>query len=276
MTTSPEYPDLLWVPPRSYTSGRYAGQPTKIVIHATDNTANATAEASYGQNRADGTSTHYFVDSTQTIQCVRTTDMAHAALLHGNQDGIQYELCGRSGFNWPDALLRRAAKQIARDCRRYSIPVRRLVGSQVRDRGARGICGHVDMTNGWPEDHGSHTDPGANFPWVTLLTYIGQELGGVDLTPEEHNMLAAIHSLLWAGDPAHASDSSRSPWWLVRAHADTQARVAASRELLMAAIAGIPTSPVPDPQVIAEAIAAKLGPTLAGQVADVLSARLKD
>lgn len=182
---SPEWPDLPFVAARWKAVGRLTGQPTKIVVHATDNTASAANEASWATRRPDSVSAHYFVDDVATVQAVLTTDTAFGALLHGNQDGIQYELCGRSGQTWSDALLRRAARQMARDMKRHDIPVRRLVGRAVRDRAVRGIAGHVDFTTGWPEDNGTHTDPGANFPWSTLLTYITSYMdGGTTMTDE--------------------------------------------------------------------------------------------
>jgi hypothetical protein len=36
----------------------------------------------------------------------------------------------------------------------------------------KGICGHADITAAFPQDHGTHTDPGANFPWSTFLGYV--------------------------------------------------------------------------------------------------------
>jgi hypothetical protein len=55
-------------------------------------------------------------------------------------------------------------------------PVVRLTPAQVRaawDGGkVRGICGHTDITKAFPEDHGTHYDPGPNFPWTAFLSRI--------------------------------------------------------------------------------------------------------
>jgi len=187
MAQSPEWPDLLWIPPRSYTKGRWAGQPTKITVHYTagaEGYDDAEGGALYDQRRTDGTSSHYYVDADSVVQCVRTTDRSHTALYHGNNEGLHYELCGtaQTRAQWLDvvsrATIRNAAGQMARDMRKYGIPLVRLTGRQVRDSAAKGVCGHVDWTVGWPEDNGTHTDPGPYFPWDVLFDDIRDFLAG--------------------------------------------------------------------------------------------------
>jgi len=190
MVQSPEYSDLLWIPPRSYTKGRWAGQPTKITVHYTagaEGYDDAEGGALYDQRRTDGTSSHFYVDADSVVQCVRTTDRSHTALYHGNNEGIHYELAGtaQTRAQWLDpvsrATIRHAARQMARDMRKYGIPLVRLTGRQVRDSAAKGVCGHVDWTVGWPEDGGTHTDPGTAFPWDVLFDDIRDFLGGDDV-----------------------------------------------------------------------------------------------
>ena len=182
MAQSPEYPDLAWMPPRSWTAANRSSVQL-VVIHTTEGSAQAeSAEdgAAYDQRRTDGTSTHYFHDSNSTVQCVRTADQAHAARTQGNRRGIQHELCTRAGSaDWNNAyhtaMLRRAAKQAARDARKWGIPVRHLSVAQVAD-GVKGFCGHADITAAFPQDNGTHTDPGTGFPWSRFLDMVRAEL----------------------------------------------------------------------------------------------------
>jgi N-acetyl-anhydromuramyl-L-alanine amidase AmpD len=180
MASSSEYPDLPFRAPRSYTRGRSPGNPRVIVIHYTASPEGpdmAERGAAYDQERSDGTSTHYHVDSNSVVQCVYTWDRAHAARRAGNEVGIQYELAGteQTAAQWADpvsrATLTQAAKQAARDATKYKIPIRKLTPAQVR-AGEHGFCGHADITLAFPEDHGDHMDPGRDFPWADFLARV--------------------------------------------------------------------------------------------------------
>jgi hypothetical protein len=203
MAKSTEYPDLTWMPPRAFGSGRDGKAVRFIVVHYTAGAErNTSAEdgASYDARRTDGTSTHYFVDSNSVVQCVRTSDRANAARARGNRLGIQYELCGtvQTRVQWLDdaslPTLRNAAKQMARDCRKYGIPVRRLSVAETRrawtefPNGPKGIVGHVDCTNAFPEDGGDHTDPGPAFPWDLFLPMVQAELTALSKPTEDDDM----------------------------------------------------------------------------------------
>lgn len=190
MVQSPEYPDLQFVKPRAYGTGRrgWNNVPRVIVVHYTAGAERSTSAedgAAYDARRTDGTSTHYFVDSNSVVQCVLTKDRANAAFYNGNTIGIQYELCGtvQTREQWLDAAsrptLKNAAKQILRDCTKYNIPIRKLSPSEVA-AGKSGICGHVDITHAFPKDGGTHTDPGPHFPWDVLLADINALKNGDD------------------------------------------------------------------------------------------------
>jgi hypothetical protein len=119
MTT--EFPTLGAIQfPRSYTPGRKAGQPSVIFIHTTEGSEGRTSAedgAAYDKRRTDGTSTHFFVDQDTTVQCVPTYDEAHAAREHGNDVGIQIEVCGKAGQSatqWADDASQGAIRQAAR------------------------------------------------------------------------------------------------------------------------------------------------------------------
>jgi N-acetyl-anhydromuramyl-L-alanine amidase AmpD len=223
MAQSPEYPDLAWVPPRSFSRGRPDGPPRFVTIHYTAGHEGPDAGesgAAYDQRRTDGTSAHYHVDSDSVVHCVRTTDRSHTALWHGNAFGIHYELAGtvQTRAQWLDpvsrATIRNAARQAARDMAKWGIPAVRVVGRGVRDPAARGICGHYDWTIGWPEDGGDHTDPGPEFPWDVLLadiaTFMEDPMTDLDYgewgKPESvgSRTAAVLLADLWAGEQTSA------------------------------------------------------------------------
>lgn len=179
MTQSPEYPDLLWMPPKAWSPGRPDGQPLWIVGHTTEGSEglrSAEAGAEYDQRRPDGTSTHFFHDQDTTVQCVRTTDRANAAKGTGNRRGIHHELCGRAAQNpaqWDDAAsrgtIRNFARQAARDAKRWNIPVRLLTVAQVAAY-ERGFCEHATISAAFGQS--DHTDPGRNYPWAWTLDLV--------------------------------------------------------------------------------------------------------
>jgi len=183
--------------PASYSKGRNRAI-QYVVIHSTEGSEGPTSAedgAAYDKRRTDGTSTHLFVDSNSAVREVPDADRAHHARFHGNEIGVGIELCGRAGqtpIQWHDAsslpMLKLAAKEVAAICQAHALPVRRLSVAQVRaayyapaSERPKGICGHVDVTAAYPEDDGSHWDPGPNFPWVEFLAMVRAELNGDDM-----------------------------------------------------------------------------------------------
>jgi len=229
MAQSAEYPDLAMVVPNAYGTGRDGKSVMYAVVHYTAGAErNTSAEdgAAYDARRTDGVSTHYFHDSNSTVQCVYTQNRANAAFHKGNRLGIQHELCGtvQTRAQWldpaSDGTLWRAAKQIARDCVKYGLPVRRLTTSQVRaawyswPNGPKGICGHVDVTNAYPEDGGTHTDPGAEFPWDVLLERVAYYVNGDDEMDVAHAALLRAMGEDWAPNEAEylAAGGVQATW----------------------------------------------------------------
>jgi hypothetical protein len=238
MAKSPEYPDLTWVEPRAWNRGRAAGQPSLIVIHTTESAEGlkgAENGAAFDARREDGTSTHYHHDQDTTVQCVRTTDRANTAKGTGNQRGIHHELSGKAAQDlsqWHDeasrGTLRNAARQCARDAKRWNIPVRHLTVSQVRS-GEKGFCGHVDITNAFHES--DHTDPGKAFPWTEFLGLVKQAMEG-EVALEDDN-IAVTETVgkelydppLKKGTPMPASNLLQlAPLWAKRAAERTTAQ----------------------------------------------------
>jgi N-acetyl-anhydromuramyl-L-alanine amidase AmpD len=186
MAQSKEFPQYRWSTPKSWTSGRKAGQPSVIFIHTTEGSegrASAEDGAAYDARRTDGTSTHFFVDQDSTVQEVLTSDEAHAARSHGNDVGIQIEVCGKAGQSvaqWADAASAGAIEQCARLCvalrKKYGktrFPLVNLTPAQLR-AGQHGFAEHKDATLAWAADGGTHEDPGPNFPWSKLFARIKQ------------------------------------------------------------------------------------------------------
>jgi hypothetical protein len=195
MAQSKEFPQYKWVPPKSWTKGRVsADYPDVIFIHTTEGSEgreSAENGAAYDSRRTDQTSTHFFVDQDSTIQCVYTKDEAHAARTHGNDKGIQIEVCGKAGqtkAQWTDAASAGAIEQ----CARLGVAIRKKYGkarfplvnltpAELR-AGKNGFAEHYDATKAWPGDGGTHTDPGPNFPWSKLFARIteleGASTGG--------------------------------------------------------------------------------------------------
>jgi hypothetical protein len=185
-----------WVgPPAHWQGGRKAGgrpTPAYVVIHVTDGSEGpnaAEAGAVYDKVRTDSVSTHLFVDSDSAVREVRDIDTAYAAFPKGNALGIQVEICGLAAqtvAQWHDAAstatLKLAAFEVAVLCQDHGLPVRHLTIAECRAAwyapgpGTRGIVSHYDVTRAYPEDGGSHTDPGPNFPWVEFLVMVREYL----------------------------------------------------------------------------------------------------
>lgn len=260
MAQSPEYPDLKWVVPRSWTNANRSSVQL-IVIHTTEGSAHGqSAEdgAAYDARRTDGTSAHYFVDSGSVVQCVRTNDQAHTARAQGNRRGIQYELCGRAGWSaatwrgdYQQAMLKRAARQCARDAKKWGIPVRHLTVAQVAD-GAKGFCGHWDITRAFPQDRGSHTDPGDDFPWSQFLDMVRTELA-----PEKEEDMATTQEI---ADLLHLEKlaGGRTFGGTVNALADAIGQESARDAALLAAVNALAGQGQVDVELLADAVAGRV------------------
>jgi N-acetyl-anhydromuramyl-L-alanine amidase AmpD len=205
MAQSKEFPQYKWVQAKSYTKNRVsAAYPDVIFIHTTEGSeglVSAENGAAYDARRSDGTSTHFFVDQNSTIQCVLTTDEAHAARRTGNDKGIQIEVCGKaaqSKTQWADPASRGAVNQAAdvgvairKKYGKSRFPLRNLTPAELR-AGKNGFAEHYDATKAFPSDGGDHTDPGPNFPWGLLFDLIEQKERAVTAPKplKQHKVLA--------------------------------------------------------------------------------------
>lgn len=187
---------MKFIQARNYTKGPRTGPINVLVIHTMESpekpdTAEAIAKWFAGSS-APQASAHFCIDNNSIVQCVHDDDIAWAAPKK-NHDGLHFEHAGRAAQShpqWDDvysvAELRISAKLVAAKAKKYHIPVRRLLPTEVA-AGKKGICGHVDVTDAFPGS-GSHTDPGPNFPWGRYLRYVKTYFAGgtpVDFTKGE-------------------------------------------------------------------------------------------
>lgn len=118
--------------------------------------------------------------ANDVIQCVRDTDVAwHAPGANNNGIGVEHVgYASQTPADWTDSfskqLLENSAQLTARLAREWSIPVVKLNAGDLR-KGARGFCGHVDVTNAFSAGQG-HQDPGVNFPYETYLARVKELL----------------------------------------------------------------------------------------------------
>jgi len=152
--------------PRPKGHGPALAPPRLVVVHKTDNTATKAQEAHYAATRTDPqrfwTSTHFWVDNTGALGGVSLDEQSWTSRAHGNAISWQVEICGPSSPTDFNAVeIGYAARLVATLCHLGNIPIIDLNATMVRN-GARGICGHADITAAYPEDHGDHTDPNWN------------------------------------------------------------------------------------------------------------------
>jgi N-acetylmuramoyl-L-alanine amidase len=192
---------LRWMPADSY-GGKLTA--SVVVIHCTESDNNAgTAESLAGPNwfgpgGPATTSAHKMFDRDSGVEMVKRTVVAYHAGPKGNTVGISYEFCGKAGWSaakWREApqldMLRRAAPHIADDLRAIGAPARWLTLTQLA-AGQRGLCTHNDVRLALGGT--THSDPGPNFPYAELLTYVqAATTGGDDLDMDN----ATLKRLVW-------------------------------------------------------------------------------
>lgn len=195
---------IKWVgPPRSYTNGR-ARQLRYVTLHYTAGSEGPTSAengVAYDKSRTDGTSCHYFTDSLgPALQEVRDEDTSHSALYHGNALGIHIEICGtaQTRAQWLDttsrATLQTTAELVAYLLKKHHLPNRRLTVAETREawyadaderHEFEGYNDHGTVTRAYPEDGGTHTDLGPNFPWDVFSAMITEAMEGDTMDAKE-------------------------------------------------------------------------------------------
>lgn len=276
MGMSQEFPELQFVPAKAYGTGRDGRKVKLSVVHYTAGSERSTSAedgAAYDQRRTDGTSCHLFHDSNSSVQCVYRWNRANSAFAKGNRLGVHHELCGtqQTRAQWldaaSDATLWRAAKYVADDCRTYGLQPRRLSVAETRatwySNGPGGIVGHVDITRAFPEDGGTHEDPGPEFPWDVFLARVQQFMTG----SEADDMADSWTQPLTQGAPGYAGqqrDTGLAFAWFHAAQANDKAdrllAAAAADEVrdsaTLAAVKALAVATGLDPAPILDAIGA--------------------
>lgn len=163
---------------KNYTKGPRKGAIRLIVMHSMESqekpdTAESVAKW-FGGPTAPKSSAHFCVDNNSAVRVVDDHDIAWGAP-GANSDGLHIEMAGRASQTraqwldaYSDAVLHQAANVAAAWCIAYKIPVVHLTPAQVADGKTKGIAGHIDVTHAFPK-LGTHTDPGAGFPWDVFL-----------------------------------------------------------------------------------------------------------
>lgn len=176
-------PNPVYLGPVAHSSGVGNKPIRRIVIHCTvgaepGHVGAARDTAAYFRKRSAGGSAHYVRDARETVQCAYDSVIAwHAP---PNPHSIGYEVCcsldaqGRGHWQREDhqkALLG-AAKDVARLCLAYGVPVRKVSVADLR-AGREGICGHVDVSAAFHQS--THWDPGPAFPWQQFMQMVEKE-----------------------------------------------------------------------------------------------------
>lgn len=143
-----------------------------IVLHSTEGSTAAGA-ASWFANPASGGSTQLVVDDKE---CYRTLpdDYIPWGAKGANTNGLHMEHAGYASWTnviWKKHrdMLKKSAWHVAKWCRAYDIPVKRLRRRNLLN-GERGITGHSNVNKAFPSS--GHTDPGKGFPWLLYMTYV--------------------------------------------------------------------------------------------------------
>lgn len=171
------YASRVGAHPTRYGSAR-AMPPRLLVVHTSEGAENGTsaeALAAYiaTPRTADNVASyHYVADWDRVIPSVPDILTAYA---NAGANDISLSICYPGKANqlltdWHDAASTAQHEQVARwladKSLEYGVPLAKVTAAQIV-KGARGVCGHFDITNAYHKT--THTDPGPNYPWAEVL-----------------------------------------------------------------------------------------------------------
>lgn len=164
--------------------GRRPHPPRLLVVHTfegnPDITAAAMADYQSGRMAHQRTGSYHVVIDGRGVSCRENDDefIPWAAGFNGNRVGLHVSLAGRAAFTRDQWLTRRPqleelGRWLAHSAAFHSIPLEVASIDGIRTNG-RGVCSHADISRAWPlrqfpRTGTDHTDPGAGFPWDTVL-----------------------------------------------------------------------------------------------------------
>lgn len=251
-----------------------AWPPRLVVIHDTGNPSSTRyQEASYAANRTDAssgwTSAHFYVDGGGVLGSLRLDFQAWAAFAYANQHGIHIEMCGMNAGDAhavpPDAIAVTAGL-VRRLCALAGIPTTKLSPAQVA-AGARGVCGHRDITIGLGV--GSHDDPGPRFDWPAFMAQVNNVGAAKE---DDMQQTEALSQGTWSAGSQLATAWAFT-WEGVNTLLTAQAVNGAKLDKILTNVAGLDTDELAAIEASAKAgAAAALGEAQAGYVAAIVAA----
>lgn len=179
----------VWAPSPNYDPGR-PGPIRWVVWHDTEGNETNGAAVNVARGwfgiRASGVSAHVVVDALAVAECVRPQDTAWHCGPFGNPYGYGIEIIGhasQSVTDWLDpfskAALRNACQWVLSVSGLAALPRRFLTDAEL----ASGAHGHITHAQVSRVLRGTqHTDPGPNFPFELVETYLNEGDASVQWT----------------------------------------------------------------------------------------------
>jgi N-acetyl-anhydromuramyl-L-alanine amidase AmpD len=168
---------------KNYYTGR--SKPVELIIihtmEAPEKGTTAESVAKYFRDSGVKASAHYCIDNDSIVQCVWDNNTAwHCKNANSNSIGLEHAgYAAQTKKDWEDefslAMLDNSAQLCAYLCEKFNIPVQKAEFKSAGDPTVlkKGICGHVEVPA-----HGSHWDPGPEFPWDKYLSMVNEYLNG--------------------------------------------------------------------------------------------------